>query len=423
MEKLRVKYSQLICISIIILQLLPSQVLKYWPGINHTVYQILYYMKYLGAIFLLTYAFSKPREKYIKNRIIALIKIMMPMLILFIAVEVIAAFTSPIVSQYGIRYWTRFLAYFLDKICIIIEISSLYFICKDRMVQYISTALIIDGFFSIIITIGKTGLFATLKVFLAVFGLLESELALKSLEVHELTYCAGLCLIYYLFFSPDRKKEKNRIILLAIIFVLGGKRIAFAGLLLSGGLSIFVKKKGLKKPTVFLIGILGTLISIGWLAILYDGRAMLFFAEKGINVMGRDSLYAYFISKTKFSVGNFGWGLAATTKAMENMTRAEVGNMVNVRGLHNDILKMYIDCGFVGAIIWYAYNLIIIPVDLLKRFGKKDATMYICLIIFTFVSYLTSNVESAFVFQVILLALPLMGVRNNEIRINYNGEE
>ena len=406
MRTLKIKKIQLICTVIILLQLVPSQILKYWPSINHYIYQLIYYMKNIGALFLLLYVLSKPRNQITQMRAKKYINIFIPMLLLFILVEVLAAFSSPIVSQYGIRYWTRCVAYFLDKVCILIEVACLYNICKTDVMKYISTTLIIDGFFTLFITIVRTGIVSTLKVFFAVLGIVESETSLKMLEVHELTYCIGICLIYYVFVKLE-KKNRMRIVLLTIFFILGGKRIAFAGVLVSGLFAVIVRKKGISKKSIVLIGAIGTSICVGWIALLYNGEVMLLFARYGINVMGRDSLYSYFISRTSFSPQSIGWGLAATTKAMENMTRAEVGNMVNVRGLHNDILKMYIDCGFVGSLIWYMLNLISIPLSILKKFGKKDATLYMALMLFTFISYLTSNIESAFVYQVILILIPL----------------
>lgn len=407
---MKVKNSKLLCTFIVLLQLLPSQVSKYWPGINGTVYQLLYYMKYFGAFLLLIYLLAGRTKRSVdinaKNKCI--LHAFYPLFLIWILIELFALFTSPVVETYGVRYWTRCIAYILDKICILIEVFCLHQFCKEKTIDYLTDALLLDGYISVFITVFRTGLFATIKVIPAVFGITESEQAMSLLEIHELTYCLGLCLIFFLFFKKQKsKRDIWKLAQLILLFILGGKRIAIAGLLVSGLFAFLVRRKGMSKKMIILIGGVGCVICMAWIALLYDGRALLFFAEHNINVMGRDSIWTYFLTRTKFSPDSLGWGLASTTKAIENMTRAEVGNMVNVRGLHNDILKMYIDCGFIGFCAWLIFELIYFPVALFKKLGRKISTMYVAMIIFTFVSYMTSNIEGAFIYQVTLLLIPL----------------
>ena len=94
------------------------------------------------------------------------------------------------------------------------------------------------------------------------------------------------------------------------------------------------------------------------------------------------------------------------------MSKSEVGNMASARGLHNDVLKMYIECGFIGSLIWLTYNWLYVPINIFKKVGKKQATLYIALTIFAFITYLTDNTENYFAFQVILLLLPLAAYEN-----------
>ena len=88
--------------------------------------------------------------------------------------------------------------------------------------------------------------------------------------------------------------------------------------------------------------------------------------------MGRDLIYAYFVRRTKLSPTQMGWGMAGVAKVVENMDRSEVMYMAAVRGVHNDILKIYINFGFVGSLIWYALNLIYFPVKFMNEYGKKS---------------------------------------------------
>ncbi|MCM1508420.1 MAG: O-antigen ligase family protein [Ruminococcus flavefaciens] len=406
---MKIEKSKLLCTFIILIQLLPSQVSKYWPEINGTIYQLLYYMKYLGAFMLLLYVLTGHTERSaeIEEKNKSIIHAYYPLFCIWILIEMFALFTSPVVETYGVRYWTRCTAYLLDKVCILIEIFCLHQICKEKTIDYLTDALLIDGYISVIITIFRTGLVATIKVIPAVFGFTESQQAMKSLEVHELTYCLAICLIFYLFFKRNKSRaEIWKVIQLILLFIFGGKRIAFAGLLVSGLFAFFVRRNGLSRKMIFIVGGVGCSICIAWIAILYDGRALMFFNDHNINVMGRDSIWSYFLTRTQFSLDSFGWGLASTTKAIEDMTREEVGNMVNIRGLHNDILKMYIDCGFIGFCAWLIFEMISFPMALFRKFGRKITAMYVAMTIFTFISYMTSNIEGAFIYQVTLLLIP-----------------
>lgn len=407
-HSLKMKQTHLLCSVVIFLQLFSSQVDKYWPGINHTIWLLLFYMKYFGAAILFVAAIGEKRNKKITLMTNKYIEMFYPFIFLFIFVEFIAFINSPVVSDYGIRYWTRFIAYALDKICVFVELIAIIFLCKEKAVDCLSTTLIINGLFTVGITILRAGIIDTVKVFGAVFGLVKSDLAMGLLEVHELSYCLGICIIYYLFQERDqRKKNMSRIIVMALLFILGGKRIAFGAIVVSGIFDLFVRKKGISKTTISVFGIVGVAICIGWVAILYNGRAMLFFSDYNINVMGRNILFELFINKTKFNISHTGWGLISTTKVLENTTREQVGNMVSIRGLHNDILRVYIECGFILGIVWYVLNLFYIPRKIFYRMGKRVATLYLTLTIFTFICYMTSNLENGFVYQTIYFLMPL----------------
>ena len=99
---------------------------------------------------------------------------------------------------------------------------------------------------------------------------------------------------------------------------------------------------------------------------------------------------------------------------LENMSYNEVGNMVVFRGLHNDILKRYLDWGFVGFLGWAWYNLLFLPKKVFFMYGKKPATLYLLLLTYSFITYLTDNTEGYFVFQVALMGSALVYAYSQE---------
>lgn len=412
MGELKVNRNGLLCGSVIFLQLLWMQTKVFYPGLSGPVYQLLYYMKYIGTFAIFTVTISTPRRNGVTARQKEYIRLFVPLFILYFAVEVLSFLSSPVTQAYGLSFVTRSIAYILDKVCVVVMVSCVWLLRREKSIECICKALLFDGVLIILFAIPRIGIAGILYTLGEVFGVAESPSSL--LEVHELTYCLGLCIIYYLFFAR-KQLRLSKFVLLVFLFIIGGKRIAFAGIVVSGIFALVVRKKGLKKGTLIVVGTLGIAVSLGYIAILYNGEFLATMATYGINVMGRDAIYSYFLARTKFSPSYLGWGLAGVSKMIENMSRAEVGNMVVVRGLHNDILKIYIDFGFFGSILWFAYQLLYMPIQLFEKLGKRDATLYVALIIFAFVTYLTDNTENYFVFQVLLFLIPLTaGARDIE---------
>lgn len=408
MSNFKINMSHFLCSLIIFLQLLWMQKRVFFPSSNGMVYNIIYYMKYIGAIVLFFYTISKKRDYDVIQVQKKYIRLFAPLFILIIVVEFITLCDGRIVDEFGVSYWTRALSYILNKICIFSEIACIYILCRKETIKCISNALIFDGLLIVSLVIVKCGIFETLKVFFAVFNLIPKNSAMKLLELHEITYCTGLCIIYYMFFYKNKtKSDIIRIILMIIIFILGGKRIAFIGIVVASLFSLIIRKSGLTIKGITIFGFIGVVVCILYIILLYKHNLLSYLKNGGVDVMGRDIIYNYFMDRTEFSVFSVGWGVAAVTKVTENMTRFAVGNMVNVKGLHNDILKMYIELGFWGCTVWCAFNLLYVPKKIYKKFGRKRATLYMSLIIFAFITYLTDNTENYPVFQTILFIIPL----------------
>lgn len=408
MLSLKIKKSYLICGIVIFLQLLWMLKKVFWPSLSGSVYQIVFYMKYLATFALMIYTLSIERNIDTVNRKKGFIKLFGPLFLLYFVVEAVAMISSPVVSEYGLSYWTRCVALLLDKMCVLAMASCFWLLFEKKAIDSMTTILIIIGFLQLMVILMRTGISETLQVFGIVFGLSDSNAASKLLETNEYTFALGLLLIYYVFF---RKKEGVkigfRIVCLSILLIVGGKRIAFGGIVAAGLFAFIVRKKGLRRGSLVTLGLLGVVISMLYIAMCYSGEAMLLLASKGIDVMGRDVIYNYFTSRTEFAYNFMGWGLSGVSKVIENLTKTDVGNMASVRGLHNDLLKIYIELGFCGGLLWFLYHLVYFPRKLFINFGKKDATLYMSLILYAFITYLTDNTENYFVFQVVLWLIPL----------------
>ena len=401
---LTVKKTHLLCAITLLLTLLSGQSSKLFGISGGAAYQLLYYLKYISALFLVAYALYRKR-KVPDYEVKKLLKILSPLVVLMIVVECFAVFTSPVPAMYGIRYWTRSVAVFLDRFCIYAVVIGIWELCGDKAIDCITNTFIVDELLVIVSAILHVGISGIVESFLGAFAF--SEGASNYFEVHELTFGIGLCIIYYLFFAEGKKHSIGKLIFLMISFVLGSKRIGMAGIAAAGLFSLFVHKKELTRRKLIIIGIVGVLLCYGYLFIVYNNEFFAILNEHGINNMGRDLIYAYFVRRTKLDPSQMGWGMAGVAKVVENLDRSEVMYMAAVRGVHNDILKIYINFGFFGSLIWYVLNLVYFPVKFMEKYGKKVATIYMALILYLFVTYLTDNTESYFVCQVALLLIPI----------------
>lgn len=406
MESLRINKKDTICGAIIILQLLWMQTSILCPGLNGIVYQLIFYMKYIGTFFLLIYLLSKsiPNRKIIEY--CKYLKLFVPMIVATLLIEGIAFITSPIITTYGSEYTSRFIAQILDKVCIFIMVGCIWIIKAEKTAEFMTNVFLIDEIILFIVKTLQVGIVSVIMPLFSGFGMNDAIESL--LEVHEITYCLGFCLIYYLYFKPNKSKyDIIKVILMIVFILLGGKRIAILGILLSGVFCLFVHKKGLPKVALMVVGIGISAVGIIYLIMLYNGDFFSDLFSFNINSMGRDVIYKYFISRTHFGYDFFGYGISAVSKMIESWTRADVGNMVSVRGLHNDILKLYVDIGFWGLLCWLWFHYIYLPIKLSNKMGKKVATLYVSLAIYAFVTYMTDNTEGYFVFQVSLYTFPI----------------
>lgn len=225
------------------------------------------------------------------------------------------------------------------------------------------------------------------------------------LELHDLVLAVGYLLVF-LIFSKQKLTYKNFTMLMIVLFiiVLGMKRAAILGLIimlffyfLSFGLSYSGKIKLCK-----IAGWFGFFACYTFIYILSEGSLFYELLDKyGINSMGRNYYYKAVMNYASFSPSFFGIGRNVVTKLMyDELSYLRVG------GVHSDIIKMYVENGFIVFGLWLWYYLIHITQKYRERFGDKSAFVYFGIVIYTFSLYLTDNIEIYFICQIFSIMLP-----------------
>lgn len=215
----------------------------------------------------------------------------------------------------------------------------------------------------------------------------EASLAVtKYFEMHELMFSFGVLLIYYLLFeNKNIKRHYLKIVTLIIFIFLGYKRIEFLAIALTIVMFVIVKKLKLRGMTI--LGVCMIIIALIYVYITRDGSLIDIFNKYNINVMGRDQLYNFI--NTYYEVSpeflGHGWGF------VEKILEANSLKMSGITSIHNDIVRIYTDCGFWGMIAWFWYQFIYMTRYANKKHNVKVARLYFCISFYMFITYMTDN--------------------------------
>lgn len=269
-----------------------------------------------------------------------------------------------------------------------------------------------------------TGLIAFIKS-----GGIDTNAAMKALEVHDLTFAFGLMLL----FALCCERGKRRLIYAALsglFFFLGLKRIALIGLIGVFFMGEFIRrmKPNVQRVLIIAISVGAIVICFGYVYLIQSGLFNEIVHALDIDTMGRDKLYAAFQEVYEFSPTFRGFGIGYVTRYISIMTEAKIGvfGTHNFGGMHNDIVTMYIELGFWGFAfwIWYSWNGRIVWCQ--KEFGMQTALLLLYETIYGFVTYATDNTVFYCYINTVFMLLPMafaLGEQEKDEEIVKNGKK
>lgn len=301
---------------------------------------------------------------------------------------------------------------------ILYQVISLTFVCAavylfgGKAVDYTMYGMCFANAFIVLKSILTYGLreFITGFAAFAKSGGIDTEPAIKALEVHDLTFGFGLMLLYYGLYEKGWKRVIH-FLLAVIFFYLGLKRIALVGLFGVGIMYFFVQKsnetgKRMVIHTIFFPAIAGCffyvfLIRMGIFSRIVDTLA--------IDTMGRTGLYEAFRGLYSFGPTFRGYGIGWVTRYISIMTENKVGIFAShyFGAMHNDIVAMYIELGFWGFALWLWYSWRGKVVWCQKRYGTETALLLLYGTIYSFVTYATDNTAFYCYINTVFMLLPL----------------
>ena len=283
---------------------------------------------------------------------------------------------------------------FFQTITVIYAVCMCY-LFEERAVNYLFACMCATNAGIMLLEMPKYGIVESITsviTCLVTFG--SASGFVRALEIHDITFLFGQFFIYYMMFAPrETKKEKKlRYICLALclfFLLVGLKRSTLPAVAL---MCVFVKIVRMTKKHRTMILITGTGLVLFLYVYLYltrTGILVEFLESIGVDMMGRDVLWS--LPNDYYELSPFWKGLG-----FEKVT--ELVNMWCDQGLinrpyplHNDILKIFIELGALGYTLWAVINYLIYPLYWMNRHDPEVALLYMGILCYMTVTYLTDN--------------------------------
>ena len=116
---------------------------------------------------------------------------------------------------------------------------------------------------------------------------------------------------------------------------------------------------------------------------------MAFLESLGIDMMGRDVLWSLPNDYYKLSPFWKGLGFEGVTDLVNKWYKEGLIN--RAYPLHNDILKVFIELGALGFTLWAGINYILYPAYWMMRHNTETGLLYMAILSYMTVTYLTDN--------------------------------
>lgn len=281
-----------------------------------------------------------------------------------------------------------------QTIAVLAAVSAVYLFGKKAVIYFTVSLLLTNGLIMLfeMPNYGIAESISSVITCIVTFG--DASGYARSLEIHDLTFVFGQLIIYYAAFyeAKDAKEKRNRWVLLALCvfaFLIGMKRIAIPAVILFILLAHLLKNK--KKLTGFFVvcGVLWILFFLLFIYGLRHGYVTQICSRFGIDMMGRDYLWSLANDYYSFSPLYMGRGFEFVDTVVKQWYNDGLIKLAFM--FHNDILKVFVEMGFPGFMLWSVMQYIIYPVFFAKYAGERAALLYFSELGYMTVTYLTDN--------------------------------
>lgn len=285
-----------------------------------------------------------------------------------------------------------------------------YFIFGKNTIRYFLYSVLVSYIITLIYEFFSLGLLAFISGILTVFTGNSIGNAFETNS--DMVLGLGLLGIFYFdTFIKEKKGYRNHGLIIILLILLGGKRIewlALAGLVLASFVIGFISERK-RKILQYLISSIILIGAFVFIYVVFNGFLSTYVYMHGINTMGRIKMWDYISQYANFSWNYLGQGYSFSNLMLEQ-SRVHT-YMGHVYALHSDVLKIFIDLGFLMFLFWNIYYLFVFPNRVRKKYGYKVSNLSWFLVVFLFILYFTDNAINYFITQTIFCYVIFEDVR------------
>lgn len=307
------------------------------------------------------------------------------------------------------KYATRGISTSINSLLFVFFSFVFYSQYKNRLLDYLSIAFLLA--YSIVV-VQALMIFGIGPVVEAVFSIFHGGMQSAGLETDKVLECTHAILLstpllslYWLYLYIEEREKKQLIfcLLLLVVSLLAYKRIAIGAMLVVA--ILYCLKPMFGKIFLLLSGVCVVVGILLYITIIKDGTIYLICSEYDIDLMFRDVLWPAFSKYYNLDWTFVGQGWDFITKYLQENNVSLFGSKIG--GLHNDILRIYIDLGFIGSIVYWLSLFLFIPLWLIKKGEKESAFFYwLCQVYFLMI-YTTDNALIYLACQLVANIIPL----------------
>lgn len=239
-------------------------------------------------------------------------------------------------------------------------------------------------------------------------------------EFNDLSYAAGYVFLYYVLFEKKWYYSTiNRCLFAILIIIVAGKRIGIAGLILIVAFHYvfsMIKSENIRRKIITIIS-WSVIIGLYLFVYLVVSGVLFDFIEKmsdtpELFLMGRNYYWAALAEWCEFDVSFIGYGRnASATLFTTDYAYMRVGNV------HSDILKVYMESGFILFGIWLINYMRSFVKGIERKFGYDAMYVFFIMNLYTFFVYITDNTDTYFITQYFYMMVPMMHCYRKEKKV------
>lgn len=373
-----------------------------------------WYLQYLlGIIYIFIICIKKCKFKFIKKEKNLILMCTIPQLIVYLYTIIICILRGNINNVNSTYVFTRASGFFLYALIAIAVAIVANKVERKDVISVLYTGFLINYSICIILSLFQNGLLNTLK---NIFNYSVTSVG-NILEAHEVGLTMPLFLFYFLM--SNVKYRNIKIISCILVVFMTQKRIVYGTVILVLAFYFVTRKVRKKKKILIITTMCLFVVCYLWIYVIRSGLLWEFLSKHWINMMSRQYIWKGLESTYYFSPFFMGNGSGYTARWLAKNTFNIIPSASTIVGaIHNDVLRMYIEYGFIGFGL-YLYNFFILNTKRIYRwFSVREGMLYLLLTLIQVLLWTTDNVSTYFNFQIVFYAI-VFGFSNNNLQ-NFN---